>query len=99
MGLSNAVIQTCSNDELLLGIRPEHLKIAAQGSHAIEGIVKFLEPTGADLFVTVLVGSESIVVRCEPKTQLVVGSTVYLGFDMENSHLFASDGWNLRTKI
>jgi hypothetical protein len=29
----------------------------------------------------------------------VVGSTVYLGFDMENSHLFASDGWNLRTKI
>lgn len=99
MGLSNAVIQTCSNDELLLGIRPEHLKITAQGSHAIEGIVKFLEPTGADLFVTVLVGSESIVVRCEPKTQLAVSSTVYLGFDLGNSHLFASDGWNLRTKI
>jgi multiple sugar transport system ATP-binding protein len=99
MGLSSAVIKTCSNDELLLGIRPEHLKITSQGSHAIEGIVKFLEPTGADLFVTVLVGTESIVVRCEPKIQLVVGSTVYLGFDLGNSHLFASDGWNLRTKL
>lgn len=99
MGLSSAVIRTCSNDELLLGIRPEHLKITSQGSHAIEGIVKFLEPTGADLFVTVLVGTESIVVRCEPKIQLVVGSTVYLGFDLGNSHLFASDGWNLRTKL
>ena len=99
MGLSSAVIETCSNDELLLGIRPEHLKITSQGSHAIEGIVKFLEPTGADLFVTVLVGTESIVVRCEPKIQLVVGSTVYLGFDLGNSHLFASDGWNLRTKL
>ena len=99
MGLSSAVIKACSNDELLLGIRPEHLKITSQGSHAIEGIVKFLEPTGADLFVTVLVGTESIVVRCEPKIQLVVGSTVYLGFDLGNSHLFASDGWNLRTKL
>lgn len=97
MGLTNEVLSLHLNAAVCLGVRPEHVRISTDLSvEGVSGQVKFLEPTGADLFVTVSIGIQNIVVRCPPKTSMQVGSTVTIAFDMTHTHIFGADGWNLR---
>ncbi|MBO67817.1 MAG: glycerol-3-phosphate ABC transporter ATP-binding protein [Acidiferrobacteraceae bacterium] len=88
--LANAV------GEVSLGVRPEDMRLGDLGSNGLPGIVRFLEPIGSDLYVTVSVESHSVQVRMPPKTKVSIGDKVKIEFDLGKAHLFDSSQNNLR---
>jgi multiple sugar transport system ATP-binding protein len=80
-----------------LGLRPEHIKLAAPGEDGgFPGRVKFLEPVGSDLYLTVEAGGTTVQVRTDPDSPLQAGDAVSLTFDRWRVHVFGADGHNLR---
>jgi multiple sugar transport system ATP-binding protein len=83
--------------DVRFGLRPEHFRIAAPGEEGgIAGSVRFLEPVGSDLYLTVGAGGTSLQVRTDPDSTLQAGDNVSLLFDPSRVHLFGADGHNLR---
>ena len=80
----------------MLGLRPEHLDLGSPEADGIPGLVRFLEPVGSDLFVTVTVGDIPVQVRLPPHAQVAVGENIRLVFDHAKAHIFGSDDRNLR---
>ena len=80
----------------MLGVRPEHLDLGSPESDGVPGVVRFLEPVGSDLFVSVEVGDESVQVRQPPRTTVNPGENVRLVFDPARAHIFGEDQMNLR---
>ncbi len=95
MGIEPAALEA-ARGPATLGIRPEHLSLAAPGSGGIGGQVQFLEPVGSDLFVTVGVGEHRVQVRMPPDARVGRGDNICIIFDPERSHIFGSHGRNLR---
>ncbi len=83
--------------EARLGVRPEHLTLASPEADGLPGVVRFLEPVGSDLFVSVNVAGQAVQVRMPPDTQVSTGTDVRLAFDPARSHLFGADSQNLRS--
>ena len=82
--------------EAQLGVRPEHLTLASPEADGLPGVVRFLEPVGSDLFVSVNVAGHAVQVRMPPDTQVSTGAGVRLAFDPARSHIFGADAQNLR---
>ena len=80
----------------MLGLRPEHLDLGSPEADGIPGLVRFLEPVGSDLFVTVAVGDIPVQVRLPPHAQVAAGENIRLVFDHAKAHIFGSDHHNLR---
>ena len=83
--------------EAQLGVRPEHLTLASPDDEGLPGVVRFLEPVGSDLFVSVIVAGQPVQVRMPPDTQVKTGAGVRLAFDPARSHIFDANSQNLRT--
>ena len=83
--------------EAQLGVRPEHLTLASPDGEGLPGVIRFLEPVGSDLFVSVEVAGRPVQVRMPPDTQVSTGSNVRLAFDPARCHLFGADSQNLRS--
>ena len=83
--------------EAQLGVRPEHLTLASPDGDGLPGVVRFLEPVGSDLFVSVMVAGQAVQVRMPPDTQVATGSNVRLAFDPARSHIFGANSQNLRS--
>ena len=79
-----------------LGVRPEHLTLASPDAEGLPGVVRFLEPVGSDLFVSVDVAGHAVQVRMPPDTQVSTGANVRLEFDPARSHIFDAAAQNLR---
>jgi len=62
--------------EVLLGLRPEHLRL--QDDASWRGVVSVVEPTGADTYVVVDTPAGKITVRCAPHTRVRPGESVGL---------------------
>jgi multiple sugar transport system ATP-binding protein len=73
---------------LVLGIRPEHLR---QVSNGIEATVDVVEPLGADTLVSCRVGVETMVARLPGDTAVLPGDAIRLGFDVTDAMLFDPD--------
>jgi multiple sugar transport system ATP-binding protein len=83
--------------DVRFGLRPEHFRIGAPGEEGgIAGAVKFLEPVGSDLYLTVEAGGTSLQVRTDPDSTLTAGDNLTLLFDPWRVHVFGDDGHNLR---
>jgi len=74
---------------LTAGIRPEHIKIASNGSGVV-GTVLSAEYHGADTIVTAQVNGASLLVRAPGQVGLPVGASVRLGWEKRDVHLFES---------
>ena len=85
-----------SKGTVSLGVRPEDMRLASSESKGIPGVIRFLEPIGSDLFVTVDVGSHSLQVRLPPKTQVATGDRIEIEFDYLKAHIFNADEENLQ---
>ena len=86
-----------ASGDVQLGLRPEHLRIAAPGEvGGIAGCVRFLEPVGSDLYLTVEVGGTSVQVRTDPDSPAQAGDNLRLLFEPSRVHVFGVDGHNLR---
>ncbi len=76
-----------------LGIRPEHITFAEDGSGHCRGTASVAEHLGGDSFIHVDVGGlGTVTVRAPGGTSVAVGDRVALRFAEENCHLFDGDG-------
>jgi multiple sugar transport system ATP-binding protein len=82
--------------EAKLGLRPEHIRIGPPGQDGIPGQVRFLEPVGSDLYLTVAAAGTMLQVRTDPDSPTQPGDNVSLLFDPWRVHVFGADGHNLR---
>jgi multiple sugar transport system ATP-binding protein len=78
-----------SDKSVMLGIRPEHLRLrGAPSDNSISGTVAIVEPLGAETLLTLDVGGATIVARLGADTQARVGERVEFFFDPAVSYLF-----------
>jgi ABC-type sugar transport system ATPase subunit len=97
MAIDPAVLEE-SVGTATLGIRPEHLALAAPDGEGVPGLIHFLEPVGSDLFVSVDIGGKPVQVRMPPHTKVKTGENTRVAFDPSLAHIFDSDKQNLRMK-
>ena len=77
-----------TGEGLLLGVRPEHIRLGGDG---IATRVENVEYLGADSIMTCRTGTELINVRLPGKVALVRGSEASLSWDRDAVHLFDAD--------
>ena len=63
-----------ARSEVKLGLRPEHIRLGPPGQDGgIPGVVRFLEPVGSDLYLTVEAGGTTVQVRTDPDATRAAG--------------------------
>lgn len=79
--------------EYTLGVRPEDFTPDCEGGY-VETVVDVVEPVGSDnfLYLQTTHGSSEVVARVESELRPAVGDEITLGFDVDDMHLFGSDG-------
>ena len=88
MGLAPTDLQPVS-----LGIRPEDIRLVDAMSEAdFSGKVAIVERLGAETYVNVVKGAESLLVRLQGDMALRPGDTVQLALDRGSFHLFDQAG-------
>jgi multiple sugar transport system ATP-binding protein len=80
--------------QFLLGKRPEHITIAAQG---LAAEVKVVEPTGSETFAVLTAGDDEIVCLLRERVMLRDGQTVNLSLERGETYFFEQEtGTRLR---
>jgi multiple sugar transport system ATP-binding protein len=78
--------------DLLVGIRPEHLRLGPAGSATVTGTVSLVEHLGHETLVHLRVAATPVVVRCDAAAAVpavpAVGDEVGLSFPAEHLHRF-----------
>jgi multiple sugar transport system ATP-binding protein len=82
--------------EVRLGIRPEHLKLAANGEGSFETDVSIVERLGVETYLTVGRPDEPLIVRTEGDMTLRPGDRVSLRIDPNACHVFDAAGTLVR---
>jgi len=72
--------------ELVIGIRPETLRLDEEGK--LEAVCEVAELTGPELIVTAQTGSQRLMACLPPRTAIAEGQRLKLGFDASALHLF-----------
>ena len=75
-------------DDVMLGIRPEHLELNQNSDATWESKVFVVEKLGSGTFVYLEKEGEPLVVQAEGDSNVNVGDTVKVGFDSSKCHLF-----------
>ncbi|WP_288486346.1 ABC transporter ATP-binding protein [Acidovorax temperans] len=81
-----------SANEVLLGVRPEHLVM--QDSAPWRGKVSVVEPTGPDTYVVVDTAAGSVTLRTDAQTRVQPGDSVGLAVEPANAHWFDASSEN-----
>jgi multiple sugar transport system ATP-binding protein len=76
------------DDRVTVGIRPERIRIGAQGGQATEAVVDLVETTGAASVVHLDLAGQAIKVFTTERLQLAQGQRVPLAFDAAHVCLF-----------
>lgn len=84
-GTSCAVARQVGTDRLQLGIRPEHIELAADG---VPADVENSEYFGADSIVTCRVGTQKLNLRVPGPPSLAVGAHIHLRWPTQALHFF-----------
>ncbi|MDR7145997.1 ABC transporter ATP-binding protein [Rhizobium sp. BE258] len=82
--------------EVRLGVRPEHLKIAADGKGNFNAEVGIVERLGVETYITVGTTRDPIVVRSDGDVAVRPGDRVSLTADPAACHLFDASGRVIR---
>ena len=83
--------EVSEGDQVMLGIRPEHLSINEDTSSTWESRVFVVEKLGSGTFLYLEKEGEPLVVETSGDTKIKVGDTVKVGFDPIKCHLFESN--------
>ncbi|WP_423599402.1 ABC transporter ATP-binding protein [Roseateles sp. MS654] len=73
------------SDGVLYGLRPEHIRLGADG---VPGVLKMIEPTGPETYLLVDTAMGPITSRVAGNPHLNVGDVVHLQWAAESAHLF-----------
>jgi ABC-type sugar transport system ATPase subunit len=74
--------------DLLLGVRPEHLEWHDGGAPLIEGKASVVEPLGSDTLVSLEVAGTPVIARLPPRVVRKAGEPVRLAAHPANLHFF-----------
>ncbi|MDL2398135.1 ABC transporter ATP-binding protein [Rhizobium mayense] len=74
--------------EIILGVRPEHVRLAPQGGGHFTGTVFSSELLGDCTILTVKAGDTLIAAKLAPEDGRTIGSTVELSFEAGRMHIF-----------
>jgi multiple sugar transport system ATP-binding protein len=78
-------------DEVTLGVRCEHVRLAAAGDGELAGRVELVEPVGADVYVSVSIGEHRCMARAD-RSAAPPDAAVGLSFLPSGLHLFDGRG-------
>jgi multiple sugar transport system ATP-binding protein len=82
-----------NGQDVILGIRPEHIYVAADGDNAVlNGTVKLVEPMGAHQILWVDCQGQRLSIHTESSTSYKQGNAVRLAVDCTRSSIFQGDG-------
>ena len=79
---------TAQADELILGIRPEHIRVEEGRTNGIETTLDVLEHEGSDNYLYVSRGDEEWTIRVDGNVRYDQGSTVECVLPPEHVHVF-----------
>ena len=89
-----------SRKKVILGIRPEDMKIEENGESHIEAVIYSVELTGDQTIVTVKLGESDITVREDKEYEGVIDQTVKIKVDESKVFLFdAKTGDRIRSAV
>ena len=98
-GTAIAPVDAPSRDGLVLGVRPEDLKLTAAGEGDFDAPVYASELTGESVLVTVEVGGNRIAAKADRQLRHAIDERVGIGVDASRIYLFdAASGERLRTE-
>ena len=83
-------MRVAEGQEVLLGMRPEHLVPSDAGTLAAK--VEVIEPTGADTMLMCTLGGQEITVVVRDRTPLKPGAAVRLAPELDKLHVFDAAG-------
>ena len=90
-GEARAAAESAASDTLILGIRPEDIRIEdvdARPSKRVEAIVDVVETIGSDNFVYSMVGGEECRIRTASRVEPTEDEEISLTFSEADIHLF-----------
>ena len=87
------VVPVAAEGPVTLGIRPQHLRLAAPGDPGIPARVTLVEALGAETVVHAAVApGQTVVTVLDGQPHVARGQEVHLGFDADQIHAFGADG-------
>lgn len=82
-----------ASDELILGVRPEHLRLGEPGSGRLNGTIRLTEHLGSETLLHVDVGlGERLIVKDEGMSRRHSGEAVAVLLDAATAHVFDCSG-------
>jgi ABC-type sugar transport system ATPase subunit len=78
------------NTPLVLGIRPEHVKLGSAPAGFLQGhgTVQMLEPLGAETLVTLTIGQQALICRADPHIAVKLGDELVVSLDLQQLQAF-----------
>jgi len=89
--LGEVLVNKARTQELVLGVRPEHIKVFTEKpsmKNIIEAEVYVVEPLGSETILDLKIGEYLIKARIPGTISTSVGGKVWLLFDMDKIHVF-----------
>ena len=81
--------KSAGKKEVVLGIRPEHIKVTSPGgTTAGSALVEVAELLGSETYLFLDLADDKLVARVDPNLPIKVNDRVELEFELENIHLF-----------
>lgn len=75
-------------ENIILGIRPEHLSIVEKDNGIFNGNLEMISSLGSEKLLHVKISEYSLMVKYSGESQLKEGSEIGIDFDMNNLYLF-----------
>jgi multiple sugar transport system ATP-binding protein len=96
-------LQGKSNEEIILGIRPENMQDKSFAEQSIQGspikaVVEVVEPLGPEVQLFVTSGEHSLVARVDPRTGARLSEEIELILNMDKIHIFEKEPPHFRVK-
>ncbi len=83
-----STLKSYEGDTVLLGIRPEHLKVSDSAPNHLPVQVELVEALGNETFLAVSLAGEMLQARVEPDRPVRLGEALWLAIALEKIHLF-----------
>jgi len=85
------VLASREGQPVLLGIRPEDVRVADQADGGVRMRLDLVEPLGQELLVSARVGGHEVIARLPPAAAAQSGQDITVAFDPEALHFFDSE--------
>ena len=88
-------LDSAGNDNITIGVRPEHLRLAQPGENGVRTEVSGAEYLGADTLAKCRLAETSLLARVAGNSVVAAGDTVTLTWHGADMHFFDADGRRL----